>query len=112
MTFTIIKKNHAADSKIGPSRKINFRAVETHESHRTAWELKISISSSVFKNKGVTSSDIISFVWFYNYLKPQTRRTFPVLEALNLSKRPLVQGKYYSLSHYSGPSGSDAIYRI
>ena len=39
MNFRIIKKNHAADSKIRFPRKIDFRADGTHESHPTAWEL-------------------------------------------------------------------------
>ena len=41
MNFLIITKNHAADTKIRPP-KIDFRAVGTHESHSTAWELKIT----------------------------------------------------------------------
>ena len=36
----IITKNHAADSKIGSSPKVDFRADGTHESHPIAWELK------------------------------------------------------------------------
>ena len=40
MNFRIIKKNHAADSKIRSPQKIDFRADGTHESHPTAWELK------------------------------------------------------------------------
>ena len=39
MNFRILTKNHAADSEIGSSRKINFRAHGTHKSHQTAWEL-------------------------------------------------------------------------
>ena len=39
MNFRIIAKNHAADSKISFSRKIDFRADGTHESHLKAWEL-------------------------------------------------------------------------
>ena len=39
MNFRIITKNHAADSKIGSSQKIDFRADGTHESHPIAWEL-------------------------------------------------------------------------
>ena len=35
--FRIITKNHAADSKIGCARKMDFRAAETHGSHPTAW---------------------------------------------------------------------------
>ena len=41
MNFRIITKNRAADSKIGSPEKIDFRAVATHESHPTAWELRI-----------------------------------------------------------------------
>ena len=41
MNFRMITKHHAADSKIRYFQKIDFRAVETHESHPTAWELKI-----------------------------------------------------------------------
>ena len=41
MNFRIITKNHVADSKIGSPHKIDFRADGTHESHSTAWELKI-----------------------------------------------------------------------
>ena len=43
MNFRIITKNPAADSQIGSSLKIDFRADWTHESIPTAWEL-ISIS--------------------------------------------------------------------
>ena len=39
MYFRIITKNRAVDSKIGSTRKIDFRADGTHESHPTAWEL-------------------------------------------------------------------------
>ena len=39
MNFRIITKNHAADSEIGCLLKIDFRAVWTHESNPTAWEL-------------------------------------------------------------------------
>ena len=39
MNFTIITKNHPADSNIGSSPKINFRADVTQESHPTALEL-------------------------------------------------------------------------
>ena len=38
----IITKNHAADSKIGSPQKIDFRAVETHESNPKAWELSLN----------------------------------------------------------------------
>ena len=38
MDIRIITNNHAAESKIGSSQKINFRADQTHESHPTAWE--------------------------------------------------------------------------
>ena len=41
MYFRIITKNRAAYSKIGSAKKIDFRAIETHESHPTAWELKL-----------------------------------------------------------------------
>ena len=44
MNFRIIKKNHAADSKIRSSQKIDFRADEIHESHPTAWELNEKIN--------------------------------------------------------------------
>ena len=40
MNLRIIRKNHAADSKIEFPLKIDFRADGTHESHPTAWELK------------------------------------------------------------------------
>ena len=40
MNFRIITKNHAAESKTGSARKIDFRADRTHESHPIAWELK------------------------------------------------------------------------
>ena len=40
MDFRIIKRNHAAESKISSSQKTDSRAVGTHESHPTAWELK------------------------------------------------------------------------
>ena len=41
MNFRIITKNHAADSKIRSPKKMDFRADEIHESHPTAWELKL-----------------------------------------------------------------------
>ena len=41
INFRIITKNHAADSKIGSIRKIDFWADGTHESHPTAWELTL-----------------------------------------------------------------------
>ena len=37
INFRIMTKNHAADSKIGYTRKGDFRAAETHGSHPTAW---------------------------------------------------------------------------
>ena len=40
MDLRTITKNYAADSKIGSLRKNDFRAVLTHESNSTAWELK------------------------------------------------------------------------
>ena len=40
MNFRIITKNNATNSKIGSPLKIDFIAVETHESHLTARELK------------------------------------------------------------------------
>ena len=39
INFRVTTKNHAADSKIGSSQKIDFRAVGTHESYPIAWEL-------------------------------------------------------------------------
>ena len=45
MNFRIITKNHGTDSKIGSTLKIDFRAVGTHESHPTAWELSLLESS-------------------------------------------------------------------
>ena len=45
MNFRIITKNLAADSKIGSSQKIGFRADGTHESHPTAWELNLCLFS-------------------------------------------------------------------
>ena len=39
MDFRIITKNNAVNSKIEPSKKIDFRADGTYESHPTAWEL-------------------------------------------------------------------------
>ena len=39
MNFRIIAKNHAADSKIRSSQKIDFRADGTQESNPIAWEL-------------------------------------------------------------------------
>ena len=44
MNFRIITKNHATDSKIGSPLKIDSRADGTHESHPTAWELRIILS--------------------------------------------------------------------
>ena len=74
--FRIITKNHAADSKIGSGRKIDFRADRTHESHPTAWELKtvkrlfddhilMSIySSGIIYSKFVNPSVVKIFFWF------------------------------------------------
>ena len=39
MNLRIIRKNHAADSKIGYPLIIDFRAEWTQESIATAWEL-------------------------------------------------------------------------
>ena len=39
MNLRIITKNHADDSKIGSSLKIDFKAEWTHESMPTAWVL-------------------------------------------------------------------------
>ena len=39
MNLRIITNNHAADSKIGPHHKIDFKAVGTHESQPTACAL-------------------------------------------------------------------------
>ena len=44
MNLRIITKNHAEDSKIGPTLKIDFRAEWTHESMPTAWELIYNFS--------------------------------------------------------------------
>ena len=44
MNFKIITKNHAGDSKIGSPKKMEFRAVETHDSHPTAWKLITLVS--------------------------------------------------------------------
>ena len=41
MNFRIITKNHAADSKIESTHKIDFRADGIHESHPTAWVLNL-----------------------------------------------------------------------
>ena len=40
MNLRIITKNHADDSKIGSSLKIDFKAEWTHESMPTAWVLR------------------------------------------------------------------------
>ena len=40
MNFRIITKNHAIDSKIDSSRKIDFTADGTQESHPTTWEIR------------------------------------------------------------------------
>ena len=45
--FRIITINHAADSKIASQRKIDFRAIGTHEFHPTAWELMFHFSNEV-----------------------------------------------------------------
>ena len=39
MNFRIITKNYADDSKKGSPQKIDSRAVGTHQSQPTAWEL-------------------------------------------------------------------------
>ena len=39
MNFRIIIRNREADSKIGPPKKIDFRAIGTHVSHPTARKL-------------------------------------------------------------------------
>ena len=44
MNLSIITKNNAANSKIGFSLKIDFRADWTHESNPTAWELMCSVN--------------------------------------------------------------------
>ena len=46
MNLSIVRKNHAANSKIG--NKIDFRHDGTHESHPTAWEL---INRKLYKIK-------------------------------------------------------------
>ena len=43
MNLRIIRKNHAADSKIGSPLKIDFRADWTDEYIPTAWELNHSL---------------------------------------------------------------------
>ena len=40
LNLRIITKNHAADSEIDSTLKIDFRADWTHESNPTAWGLK------------------------------------------------------------------------
>ena len=42
MNLRIITKNHADDSKIGSSLKIDFKAKWTHESMPTAWVLSVN----------------------------------------------------------------------
>ena len=39
VNFRIISKNHAADSKKGSPKKIDFRDEGTQESYPTTWEL-------------------------------------------------------------------------
>ena len=51
MNFRITTKNYVADSKIGSTQKIDFRPVETHESHPTAWELSFEIMCLNSKQK-------------------------------------------------------------
>ena len=53
MSFMIITKNHATDSKIRFPQKIDFRADGTHESHPAAWELNFpfrKICSNSYEN--------------------------------------------------------------
>ena len=54
INFRIIKKNHAADSKIGSSPKIDFRADRTQEFHPTAWELNFKDHRKIFFDKFCT----------------------------------------------------------
>ena len=54
--FRIITNNNAADSKIGSSLKINFRADQTHESHSTAWE-----STTLW---AFTIGSVFNFTWY------------------------------------------------
>ena len=44
MIFRIITKNHATVSKIRFPLEIDFRAVWTHESNPTAWDLNWNIN--------------------------------------------------------------------
>ena len=54
MNLSIITKNNAANSKIGFSLKIDFRADWTHEFIPTAWELsklifvRVTLYSAIF----------------------------------------------------------------
>ena len=50
MNLRIITKNHADDSKIGSSLKIDYKAEWTHESMPTASELKKSSNETSFLN--------------------------------------------------------------
>ena len=59
MNLRIITKNHADDSKIGSSRKIDFKAEWTHESMPTAWVLFLIFEISLWKTLYAT---------FYTYL--------------------------------------------
>ena len=47
MNLRIMTKNHAADSKMGSTLKIDFRADWTDECIPTAWELKFKLNSQV-----------------------------------------------------------------
>ena len=60
MNFRIIRKNHQADSKIGSSQKIDFRADGTHEPHPTALELSYVWKNSFLINDYFISVDLIS----------------------------------------------------
>ena len=53
MNLRIITKNHADDSKIGSSLKIDFITDWTHESNPTAWELKIELRAIFFLENSV-----------------------------------------------------------
>ena len=44
MNFRMITKNHAANSKIGSPKKIDFRTDGTQESQPTAWELSFNFT--------------------------------------------------------------------
>ena len=79
MNLRIITKNLAADSKIGSSLKIDFRADCTHESNPTAWELNFYFSAYVVgccQGGQLSSSELKKFRIDFNEEKTFFQKKF------------------------------------